>query len=101
MSNAMVIRYTVRPEAAEENQRLVQNVFAELAANQPDGLHYATFRLADGVSFVHVVSLDGEDNPLPKTEAFIEFQRNIGERWVEPAVAAEASIVGSYGFGDI
>ena len=101
MSNAMVIRYTVRPEAAEENQRLVQNVFAELATNQPDGLHYATFRLADGVSFVHVVSLDGEDNPLPKTEAFIEFQRNIGERWVEPAVAAEASIVGSYGFGDI
>lgn len=101
MSNAMVIRYTVKPEAAEENQRLVQNVFAELTANQPDGLHYATFRLADGVSFVHIVSIDGEDNPLPKTEAFVEFQRSIGERWVEPATAAEASIVGSYGFGDL
>jgi len=101
MGNSMVIRYTVRPEAAEENQRLVQNVFAELAANQPEGLHYMTFRLADGVSFVHVVSVDGEDNPLLKTEAFAEFQRNIGERWVEPATAAEATIVGSYGFGDV
>jgi hypothetical protein len=101
MSNSLVIRYTVRPEAAEENQRLVANVFAELAANQPDGLHYMSFRLADGVSFVHVVTVDGEDNPLPRTAAFVEFQRNIGERWVEPAVAAEATIVGSYGFGDI
>ena len=85
MSNSMVIRYTVRPEAAEENQRLVQNVFAELADNQPDGLHYATFRLADGVSFVHVVSADGEDNPLLKTAAFAEFQRNIADRVDRPA----------------
>ncbi|HET6210397.1 MAG TPA: hypothetical protein VFD94_08440 [Jatrophihabitans sp.] len=101
MSKPLVIRYTVRPEAAEENQRLIQDVFAELAANQPDGLHYASFRLADGVSFVHVVSVDGEDNPLNQTAAFAEFQRNIADRWVEPAVATEASIVGSYGFGDL
>ena len=101
MSNSLVIRYTVRPEAAEENQRLVQNVFKELADSQPDGLHYASFRLADGVSFVHVVSTDGEDNPLPRTAAFVEFQRGIGDRVVAPPVATEATVVGSYGFGDI
>jgi hypothetical protein len=101
MSKPMVIRYTVRPEAAEENQRLVQNVFQELADSRPDGLHYMTFQLADGVSFVHVVSTDGDENPLVKTAAFAEFQRNIADRWVEPAVASDATIVGSYGFGDV
>jgi hypothetical protein len=101
MSSSMVIRYTVRPETAEENQRLVQNVFSELADSRPEGLHYATFRLADGVSFVHVVSLDGEDNPLVQTAAFAEFQRGIAERCVAAPVATEATIVGSYGFGDL
>jgi hypothetical protein len=101
MSNSLVIRYTVRPEAAEENQRLVQNVFQELADSQPNGLHYASFRLADGVSFVHVVSTDGDDNPLARTAAFTEFQRNIGDRVIAPPVATEATVVGSYGFGDI
>jgi hypothetical protein len=101
MSSSMVNRYTVHPEAAEENARLVQNVFQELADSRPDGLHYATFRLADGVSFVHVVSTDGEANPLGQIAAFAEFQRDIADRVTAPPIAAAATIVGSYGFGDI
>lgn len=101
MSNCLVIRYTVRPEAAEENQRLVQNVFQELADSRPDGLHYVSFRLADEVSFMHVVSTDGEANPLEQTAAFAEFQSTIGDRLIAPPIATEATIVGSYGFGDI
>lgn len=50
-----VIQYTTKPDAADENQRVVERVFAELADKKPDGLRYATFRLADGVTFVHVV----------------------------------------------
>jgi len=39
-----VIRYRTKPDRAEENDRLIREVFAELAAGQPEGLHYAAFR---------------------------------------------------------
>jgi len=78
----VVVRYTVKPERAEENQRLIERVFAELAETAPEGLRYASFRLEDGVSFLHVASIDAEDgsNPLGAIEAFADFTRDIGER---------------------
>jgi hypothetical protein len=76
MKNVRMIRYRTHPEHAEENQRLIQAVFAELAEQRPPGVHYTAFRLDDGVSFVHVVALDGEDNPLPKGRARSGRQRS-------------------------
>lgn len=98
--SVVVVRYETRPERAEENAALVRKVFAELAATRPDGLRYATFRLADGVSFVHVaeVTTDDGDNPLGRIAAFGEFQREIPDRTVEGPVVAEATVVGAYGF---
>jgi hypothetical protein len=96
MSRGVVVRYETRPEAAEENQRLVENVFSELNRSQPDGLRYATFRLADGVSFVHVAIQDGEDNVLSAVAAFAEFQRDIASRVVQGPDASGATLVGSY-----
>lgn len=98
MSRTVVVRYTTRPDAADENQRLVEQVFAQLAREHPDGLRYATLRLADGVSFVHIAVAEGEVNPLSQLAAFAEFQREIGDRCVAPPVSAEATVVGSYGF---
>jgi hypothetical protein len=98
MSRAVVVRYETRPDAADENQRLVERVYAELARDDPGGLRYATFRLADGVTFVHVAVHEGGDNPLPRTAAFQEFQRGIAERCVVQPVAAEATLVGAYRF---
>jgi hypothetical protein len=97
MSRTVIVRYRTRPEAAEENQRLVEGVFAELAAADPGGLRYATFRLADGVTFVHVAQVEGEVNPLSSTAAFAEFQRDMGARCVEPPAVTDATLVGSYG----
>jgi hypothetical protein len=98
MSKVVVVRYQTTAEAAEENQRLVEQVYAELAATEPEGLRYATFRLADGVSFVHVSILDAEENPLSKTAAFQEFQRELPQRLVEGPTPSAATIVGSYRF---
>ncbi len=98
MTVAKVIRYRTNPEQADENQRLVQDVFAELALEQPAGLQYATFRLADGVSFVHVAVLDGDANPLLDSAAFGAFQADLGDRLVEGPDASDATIVGSYRF---
>jgi hypothetical protein len=93
-----IVRYTTRPEHADENQALIEKVFAELAADRPAGLRYASFRLADGMSFVHVADVDTDDgsNPLTATAAFAEFVASIGDRCDAPPVASGAVLVGSY-----
>ena len=96
MSSTRVIRYTTKPERAEENAELIRAVFAELAATAPTGVHYDAYRLEDGVSFVHVVTLDGDDNPLMQNAAFAAFQKDIADRVVEGPAAAGATTVGSY-----
>ena len=95
----VVVRYQVKPERAEENQHLIERVFAELAEVAPEGLRYASFMLEDGVSFLHVAAIETGDgsNPLGAIEAFAEFTREIGERCDEPPGAQEAQLVGSYG----
>ncbi|HEY8676167.1 MAG TPA: hypothetical protein VIO13_09415 [Candidatus Dormibacteraeota bacterium] len=98
MSTMVVVRYTTRADAADENQRLVEDVYAQLAADDPGGLRYGTFRLADGVTFVHIAVVEGDVNPLPQTSAFVEFQRELGGRCVDPPVAGEATLVGAYRF---
>jgi hypothetical protein len=65
----VMVRYTVKPDRVAENEQLVRDVYAELARTQPDGLRYATFKLPDGVSFVHL-AVHGQDNPLQRVEAF-------------------------------
>ena len=95
--NRVLVRYKVKPDRAEENETLVKAVYEELAAAAPDGLRYATFVLEDGVSFAHIAETEGE-NPLPKLEAFQEFQKDVGARCDEPPVVTELREVGSYRF---
>ena len=80
MSTTTVIRYRTRPEAAEENARLVEAVYAALAEAAPPNLAYVTYRLADSVTFVHVARLGEMPNPLPTLPAFVEFQRGLEQR---------------------
>jgi hypothetical protein len=97
MTVTKVIRYTTKPESADENERLIREVFAELAAERPAGLRYASYRLDDGVSFLHVAMLDGETNPLSQSAAFAKFQAGIADRCAQGPVASDATQVGSYG----
>lgn len=95
---ATVVRYQVRPETAEENQRLIEAVFDELAECEPEGFTYKVFRLEDGVSFIHVVIEHDVDEPdsLQAVPAFQAFVSNIAERCDVPPVASGATIVGGY-----
>ncbi|HKW19975.1 MAG TPA: hypothetical protein VJO13_01265 [Ktedonobacterales bacterium] len=96
MSKTVVVQYRTRPDAADENQRLVEQVYAQLARENPDGLRYATFRLADGVTFISII--EGEFSPVTQMSAFADYQREIGERCVEAPRLLGASLVGSYRF---
>lgn len=96
----IMVRYKTSAAHADVNAALVRAVFNELKSQAPEGLHYATYRLEDAVTFVHVASLDTpEQNPLTALPAFKEFQRELKARCVEPPVFTELSIVGSYGAG--
>ena len=94
----MIVRYKVKADKADENQRYIQKVFEELHKNSPDGLRYASFRLIDGMSFVHIVSIETADgrNPLTETPAFKAFQMGIQDRCEEQPVLTEMTEVGSY-----
>jgi hypothetical protein len=91
-----MVRYKVKPDRVAENEALVRAVYEELAATEPPGLRYATFRLEDGVTFVHLATVEGDGNPLADVEAFARFQAGIRDRCDEPPVATQAQTIGSY-----
>ena len=99
MQKRLVTRYAMpTAEAANENQRRIEGVFAELAAAKPDNVSYIVLRLADD-SFVHVSFHDhGDDepNPIASTPAFAHFQENHAERREGGVGQQTATLVGSY-----
>jgi hypothetical protein len=96
MAHTVIVRYTTRSDRADENERLIREIFAELAASRPPGLDYAAFRSEDGVSFVHLATIEGDQNPLTSLPAFRSFVSGIGDRCAEPPVSTGASQVGGY-----
>jgi hypothetical protein len=98
MISNVVVSYTVKPEAIDEHLRLIEGVFAQLAAEGPTNVEYKVMRLADGVSFVHVSTAETADgsNPLPAMSSFAEFGRELASRVATPPAPSAATIVGSY-----
>ena len=92
----VMVRYKVKPDRADENAALVRAVYDELHSSAPTDLTYATFVLEDGVSFVHLATHDGDDNPLTQVAAFRRFQEHVRDRCDEPPVATAAHTIGSY-----
>ncbi len=93
----IVVRYEPRPDRADENQALVEDVFAELADATPAGLEYQVWRLADG-TFIHIAQLDHDDNPLTRLPAFARFVEHIDDRCVPEhrPTAHPATRIGHY-----
>ena len=96
----VMVRYRVRPDRVAENERYIGQVFEELERGRPAGLRYASFKLDDGVSFVHIVSQEREDgaNPLAALPAFKAFTATIAERCDQAPVVMPLSVVGAYEF---
>jgi len=90
-----MVRYRVKPDRVAENEALVRAVYEELHGIEPAGLRYATFRLEDGVTFVHLAWDDG-DSPLLQVPAFKRFQENIRDRCDEPPVVSRLHEIGSF-----
>jgi hypothetical protein len=96
----VVARYRVKPDRVDENVRLVEAVYAELAEKRPD-VSYVTFRLDDGQTFVHISLDPAETEPLPQLDAFQAFLAELPDRCAEPPYVRRAEVVGSFGFDDL
>jgi hypothetical protein len=95
----LVTRYTAASgDAADENQRRIENVFDELAQAKPDNVTYIVLRLADD-SFVHL-SFHGhghdEPNPITGLAAFKHFGDDHASRRLGAVDQQEAHLVGAY-----
>ena len=96
---SVMVRYKVKPDRVEENERYVREVFVALERSRPENVRYATLKLADGVSFVHIAMYEmaGGTNPLTSLREFKAFTAGVKERCDEPPESVEWSPVGSYG----
>jgi hypothetical protein len=99
VSKRLVTRYAMASsDDADENQRRVEGVFAELAETKPDSVSYIVLRLADD-SFLHVSFHshgDDEVNPIASSAAFAHFQDGHGSRREGPVDQQKAELVGAY-----
>ena len=99
MNKRLVTRYKMKSaEAADENQRRIEGVFAELAQTKPETVSYIVLRLEDD-SFVHVSFHDhpeDEGNPITSLASFDHFQDGHAERRDGAVDQQKAKLVGSY-----
>ena len=94
----IMVRYKTSETHADANETLVRAVFQELRARAPKGLRYASYRLADGVTFVHIATLETPDeNPLVVLPSFKAFQEQLKDRCVEQPLVTELAALDSYG----
>jgi hypothetical protein len=94
----VLVRYKTSDDKANENEALIRAVFDELRAARLAGIRYACYKLQDGVSFVHLATIDTPDgsNPLPNLDSFKRFQQNLRARCIEVPVAVDLSPVDAY-----
>lgn len=95
-----MVRYKVKADKISENEAFISKVFEELQSEHSKGIRYASFKLPDGQSFVHIVSIETDDgsNPLAELASFKAFIEQIKDRCEEPPVPSELTEVGSYNF---
>lgn len=95
----VIVRYRVKPGKARENEQLIKGVYQQLHREGMEGLSYATYKLEDGLTFMHIANYNGEGKaPLTIIEAFKNFQAEIKERCDELPVVYHVSEIGLYDF---
>jgi hypothetical protein len=96
----VLVRYRVKADKVAENEGLVRAVYDGLREIGDPDVHYATFKLNDGRTFVHIASFPSREKQAVLTElgAFKAFQRDLKDRCDEPPDNQPLTEVGSYRF---
>ena len=92
----IAIRYRTKPESADENQRLIEEVFRELTEKAPSGVKYAALRLDESV-FLHLLAVeDSVNDSVASLDAFGAFRNGILERCLEEPAQAIVQVIGDF-----
>ena len=99
MQRVTLVRYTTKPERADENEALSKAVFAELRKTNPDHVAYGLFR--DGADFVHlfVNARDDDSSAVTELASFKAFTWDMNARCEAPPKTTRLALnlVESYG----
>jgi hypothetical protein len=101
MQRVTLVRYTAKPDRAEENEALSRAVFAELKATAPEHTVYALFR--DGLDFVHLFinTRSDDSDALTELASFKAYAKDVRERCEAPPQPTHLvfELLESYGLG--
>src|SRR5215467_11195295 len=95
-----MVRYRTTEAYGDTNQAAIRLVFAELRRRGTRGVRYACHRLPDGVTFVHIATVESPvegPHPITSLPAFEAFQAGLRGNAVEPPVAMELHPFETYG----
>lgn len=97
----ILARYKVKKGMVEANEELIKRVYKELNYTKPEAFSYATYKLDDGLTFIHIAlnKSDGK-SPLSDLAAFKKFQESIEERCEEPPVVSHLEVIGSFAMSE-
>lgn len=98
MNTRKIIRYKLKSDRVAENEQRIKAVFRQIHDKKPAGVRYAVYKLADGVSFVHMIFYETESahQDFMRLPAFQEFQAQAKDRFEESPVVSDAEEIGSY-----
>jgi hypothetical protein len=92
-----MLRQKVKDGSVDEAEAGVRVLFATLDRVRPEGLRYASTRVAGSSTFVILFELaDGIEDPRPAIPEFVRFVEQL-KGWVDgPPVIERLDVVGSY-----
>jgi len=96
----VMVRYKVKPERVEENEALIRAVYEELHDVSPAGFRYATYKLDDGVTFIHIAITEAEaaedGRVLQSLKAFQAFRKDLEDRAQDGPVSTVLDPIGAF-----
>jgi hypothetical protein len=98
VSKKVVVRYKLKADRVWENEQFIKAVYRQLHEKKPEGVHYSTYKLADGVSFLHILFYETEaaHKTFTSLPAFRDFQAQAKDRFEELPLVNEAEEIGVY-----
>ncbi|MBC7829942.1 MAG: hypothetical protein H7122_19505 [Chitinophagaceae bacterium] len=96
----VLVRYKVHADKVALNETLAKAVYKQLHEENLEGFRYITFKMEDGVSFLHISFSANEqaNKAFINLPAFKNFQANIKDRCKELPVVTPITVIDDYNF---
>jgi quinol monooxygenase YgiN len=98
MNIIKIIRYTLKTDRVAENEQRIKAVFRQIRDKKLAGVEYAVYKLADGASFMHILSYEtaSAHETFINLPAFQEFQAQAKDRFEELPLVSDVEEIGFY-----